>query len=284
MPANSRVGPLGAPHHTSLRRGMQTGIMPTRFRLQPTFPLDENQIRLRKLKLILQSPATGISLIGAFVLGKIAGFGWPGVATLLGAASAGLFTYWKKKNDELDNRAISELVRESNLAQDSELLRITTALRQSGHTQYSNSLGRFVLLKQRIEDRLHQDGEITNKKKEIEVLVDSICVGVCDELTELATLERRLTDVLTSGDRTELQSLSKRQTECHNRVMHAYTTLSHTAGKIDEMLRPSVQPAEIRREESRVLDRLIEELKEENEVTIRVQERLREEGLMGGDL
>jgi hypothetical protein len=258
-------------------------IMPTRFRLKPTFPLDENAIRLRKLKLVFQSPLTGISLIGALVVGKIAGFGWPGVGTLLGAASAGLFAYWKKKNDELDNGAISELVRESNLAQDSELLRITTVLRQRGHLQYSNSLGRFLLLKQRIEDRLHQDGSITNKKKEIEQLVDSICAGVCDELTELATLEKKLTDVLTSGDKTELQSLSQRQTECHNRVMHAYSTLSQTAGKIDEMLRPSVQPAEIRREESRVLDRLIEELKEENEVTARVQQRLRKEGLMGGD-
>ena len=257
--------------------------MPTRFRLKPTFPLDENKIRLRKLKHIFKSPLTGIALVGAVILSKLAGFEEVGTTGVLGAAAAGLYSFWKTKNSDLENKAISELVRESNLAQDSELLRITTRLRSQGHMQYSNSLGRFLLLKQRIEQRLHQDGKITEKKKEIEILVDSICAGVCDELTELASLERRLTDVLTSGDQSELRSLTERQTECHNRVMQAYTTISQTASQIDQMLAPSAQPVEQRREDSRVLDRLIEELKEENEVSTRVQERLRDEGLAGGE-
>ncbi len=257
--------------------------MPTRFKLKPTFPLDENQIRLRKLKYVLKSPLTGIALIGALILGKLAGFEEFGMTAVFGAAAAGLFGHWKKKNAQLENMAISELVHESNLAQDCELLRIATLLRTQGHTQYSNSLGRFALLKQRIEDRLHQDGQITEKKKEIEILVDKICAGVCDELTELAMLEKQLTDVLTSGDRGELESLTEWQTACHNRIMHAYSTISETASQIDTMLAPSVQPVEIRREESKILDRLIEELKEENEVSTRVHERMREEGLTGKD-
>jgi hypothetical protein len=257
--------------------------MPTRFRLKPTFPLDENKIRLRKLMHVVKSPITGVAFLGALILGKIAGFEEWGLAGVFGAASAGLYRHWKKKSASIEDAVISELVRESNLAQDSELLRITDELRSRGHTQYSNSLGRFVLMKQRIETRLHQDGKITEKKKEIEILVDSICAGVCDELTELGMLERQLTDVLTSGDQAELKRLAERQTECHNRVMQAYTTISQTAAQIDDMLAPSAQPVEVRREESKILDRLIDELKEENEVSSRVRDRLRNEGLAGDD-
>ena len=125
----------------------------------------------------------------------------------------------------------------------------------------------------------HAAGKVTRKEKEIEVLVDSICAGVCDELTELASLDRQLAGVLTSGDQAELESLTKRQKECHHRVLHAYTTMSQTAGQINDMLRPSAQPATSRDEESKILERLIDELREENEIAGRVQDRMRDEGL-----
>ena len=253
--------------------------MPTRFRLKPTFPLDENRVRRRKLKLVFSSPVTGLTYLGALIVGGLFKTGGAGFGGLLAAATGGLFAYWQTKNEELESKAIAELIQESNLAQDNELLRITDVLRREGHHPYANSLGRFVLLKQRIESQLHADGQVTRKEREIEVLVDSICAGVCDELTELVTLDRQLAGVLTSGDQAELESLTQRQRDCHHRVMHAYATMSQTADQIHDMLRPSAQPATKRDEESKILERLIEELREENEIAGRVQERMRDEGL-----
>lgn len=256
-----------------------TRTVPTRFRLQPTFPLDENRLRLKKLKLVFSSPITGLAYLGALIVGGLFKFEGTGLGGLLAAASGGLFAYWRTKNEQLESKAIAELIQESNLAQDNELLRITDVLRREGHHPYANSLGRFVLLKQRIETRLHADGQFSRKEKEIEVLVDSICAGVCDELTELVALDRQLAGVLTSGDQAELESLTKRQQECHNRVLHAYATMSQTANQINDLLRPSAQPETKRNEESRILDRLIDELREENEIAGRVHERMRDEGL-----
>ena len=146
--------------------------------LRPTFPLDEDRIQRMKRDLIWRSPR----LIVGQALGRIA-------ASLKAAginAETSLVNrcldWWSDLEQELTAKVIRQLVTESNLEQDDSIRTMIRHLEQVGRTQYAISLGRVLLLKQHIEHGLHHDGELTDRKAEIERLVDSICQEVCNEL------------------------------------------------------------------------------------------------------
>ena len=107
-------------------------------------------------------------------------------------------------------------------------------------------------------------------------MVDSICQEICNEISRLAAGKAALTDVLTSNDEKQLQQLTERMTSGHRRIMSAYTTLSETAKQLNPQLDP-LPPEAKHSDESHVLDRLLEVLRDENEITRNVEERLRSE-------
>ena len=248
----------------------------TTFNVAPTFPLDAKQIRNRMWRRVALSPLTLAGAIVAVAATALTRSGLPGLVGLTTLMSGGVAAYWYQNKDRLTAEVVHQLVAESNDRQDIELARIVGQLRANGYHQYATCLGKFLLLKQHVESELHRDRRLTGKKQEIEMLVDSLCDGICSELTTLTSLESQLADVLTSGDHRRLQELTERRQQHYERIMHAYRTLYDTTTQLDAMLHPGLGPKDRQCEASAVLDHLIERLRTENKVAERVDQLHRE--------
>ena len=247
----------------------------TKFRVRPTFPLDRSLISGYRRRKIMRSPLTWLALVGA-AGASIFSRSMPGLIASFGAASTALWMFWQSRTDALEAEAIQQIITDSNKTQDEELQRIMQALQAKGQHQYAASLGKFLLLKQRIESRLHESGEITKKTQEIEVLVDSLCSSVCDQITQLTALNQKLGPVLTSNRPERLSRMHDQIGKCHERIMKAYGVLFQTARNIDALISPSRQRNEEQKHDADVMDRLIQQLQEENEVAQAVQQRMKE--------
>ena len=240
--------------------------------LRPTFPLDEDRIRRMKRDLIWRSPrlVVGQALWRLATAVKAAGFS---AETSLANRC---LDWWSDIDQDLTAQVVRRLVDESNQSQDESIRTMILHLEDSGRTQYAISLGRVLLLKQHIESGLHRDGELTRRKKEIEKLVDSICQEVCNELFRIADSNDQLANILTSRNEQQLHEASDELRARHARIMQAYATLYDTANQLGVEYQPMTASSG-QRIENAVLDRLIDNLREENELAKTVDERIRTE-------
>lgn len=236
--------------------------------LRPTFPLDEAKIRRLKREMIWRSPGLLAKRAIANVLHAIA----PTTDF-----SKDLVASWQERDAELTARVVHEMIAESNKSQDEEIRKLVYNLNGVGKWQYAISLGKFLLLKQHIETSLHKNNKLTDRKQEIEKLVDSLCQETCQEIFEIATESDQLANVLTSGDQTRLDEFSARVSTGHSRMMHAYATLSSTAERLEILMEPGTERPDATQRKQSELDRLIQVLREENEVSQAVDQRIRDE-------
>ncbi len=248
----------------------------TQFRVSPTFPLDKSLIRRFRWKKILRSPVTWAVGIGVLTLGTIAGLRVPGLSFLAGVAAVGLFKFWQSKNGELEADAIQEIIRTSNAQQDAELTRIVNELHAHHQDAYATCLGKFLLLKQHIEQALHAEGKLTRRAEELEVLVDRLCSAVCSQLTQIVRVNQRLPGVLTSSNPKHLEAVQNAISDAQGRIRHAYTALYETAQSVTATDPDTSRLITRANNDSVVMDRLIEKLREENEIAQRVKERLKD--------
>lgn len=252
----------------------------TRFFIKPTFPIDRQRIRARMWQLVRRSPAQACALCGAYLLSLFERPASPAGPSSVSFERDRSSSLWERKRAELESKAIQELIQESNREQDAELNRIIRTLHGGGHHQYAICLGKFALLKQHIEANLHQDGKLSQKKAEIEQLVDALCERVCYEITQLTQIESQLADVLTSPNEARLRMFTERRGECHRRLQQAYGTMNDTTERLGMMLRPGEEAIDSGAgQDFEVLDRLIERLKEENLIAQRVHEQLTDSAL-----
>ncbi len=234
--------------------------------------MDESRIQRMKREIIWRSPR----LIFGQALGRLAKSlqlaGFDSETSLINRS----LDWWSGVDQDLTVQVMRRLVAESNVDQDDSIQAMIRHLERSGQVQYAISLGRVLLLKQHIERGLHRDGTLTKRKEEIEILVDSICQEVCNEIFRIADSDERLAKVLTSRDPQQLDDASDELKARHSRIMHAYTTLHDTATQLAIEAEPVPQNAGGKLENA-VLDRLIENLREENELTKAVDNRIRNE-------
>ena len=247
----------------------------THFQLTPTFPLDQQEIGRRKWAHIFKSPKLLVSASCALIVEGISRLRIPFISAACNRLGRALSLRWRTQDAELTAAVIQEMMRLSNNAQDQELQRITRALRSDGYHQYAISVGKFLLLKQRIERELHADGQVSRRNQEVETLVDSLCAAVCEHIQQLTSIDARLAEALTSAEDGLLTSLMSSEQTCHRRIRHAYGTLSETAKRLDLMLSPGSDPVDFHQEQMEQLDKLIEQLQEENEIAVVVDRELR---------
>ena len=204
----------------------------TLFSIAPTFPMDDARIRARSLAHIGRSPLTWGILIAAAALGVAFDSGLAGFAILFGAAAYGLRKLWEKRRPAVDAASLRELIGESNAAQDEELKRIIGHLESRGLPQYALCLGRFLLLKQKIEKDIYRGNHLALFAQEVEKGVDGICSEVCREITRIREREEQLGEVLTSRDPARLERLEGARRESHAAMLHAYTSLYQVHAEI----------------------------------------------------
>ncbi|MEM9016676.1 MAG: hypothetical protein AAGC68_06655 [Verrucomicrobiota bacterium] len=264
----------------------------TQLVLKPTFPLDEAEIGRRALSKKVRHPITVITLIACLAGGIVmqSGF-WP-VILLTTAGSLGVAWFWKRRTGKIEAEVIEEMVAESNRDQDKKLSRIISSYRSRGLHHYATALGKFLLLKQHIEERLHAErngNPITPTVERVENLVDHLCGTVCREVHAVATLDGELADVLTSRNSSRLHDLQGTRTELLEAIMQAYETLHESLVAILELetAREAVAPdLEAKSQpplEATRLDDVVEELREEARLAQRVRDRLQLEEAEAGD-
>lgn len=234
---------------------------------QPTFPIPQSEIKRRKLRMALSSPVTWAPWLP--VAGAWTFLNAP--AALLGggalAVAGGLVAYWMKQWIALDSKIVAKLVQESNAAQDDELAGRIKDLEKRRHMELAMTLGNFLVRKQRIEESLHREGDLTDAKKEVETLVDSLCFEVAEQLEKVAWLDQtRLRNQINEED------YSKRRDLAFAEINHAFGTLNKTIDNLETLLNPA-SGLETLPNESK-LSSLSQSLRSELELAQRVRDRL----------
>ncbi|MCA9187550.1 MAG: hypothetical protein R3E01_07675 [Pirellulaceae bacterium] len=253
--------------------------------IQPTFPLPASRLRLWKRAIVARSPvtwglpvavATATVAFGGGLLGAVCG-------AALGAAAVTLV--WRARRDLLRDEAIRELVRDSNAVQDRQLRQFASELSQIGYQAYAHIVERIVTSKMRIEAELHRGGAVTKEKEELECLVDRICVGACQEIGHLVQLDRSWADAVVADSDDDWNRWQDRRSQHETRVRTAYVELAQAAMRAELLLTPWRRSRESATMDEAMsgamLDRCIAQLRNENETTRNVQERVQRE--FGGE-
>lgn len=251
----------------------------TLFSVAPTFPLDDHRIRARRLERIAKSPVTWGAVVATGGLGLALGAGFTGFVALYALAAIALRKYWEKQRATLDAASLRDLIDESNVAQDEELRRIIGHLHSAGQPQYALCLGRFLVLKQKIEGEVHRGRHLATFAREIEKGVDGICSEVCREITRLREREGEVGEVLTSRDPDRLDRLDAARRESQAAILHAYTSLYQTHAGILGLgsAARTGTPVEVKESEpGKKLNQILGDLRDEADLIVRTHARIQQ--------
>jgi hypothetical protein len=224
-----------------------------------TFPLNNAAIAREALGQIFGDPVTWVPLLPAVAAYTL--FDVPIILALIVelAVLAALVAYWRVRWGGMIETLRRKKIAEHNRAQDAMLSATVAELRQSGAQSYAERLKRFLQIKQEVEQRLHEDGTITEQKVQLERLVDSLCFSVSDQLSALA----HRGDTADASDRAAILA----------DVDAALQTLQTTAAELDTILGPVAATDGTLNS----IEDLTQRLREETEIARRVKARLRAE-------
>lgn len=232
--------------------------------LTPTFPLNAREIRNLRETVIWQSPK--------FLAWRLLGL----VGTHFAVLSHFTQT-WSSLEVEMSEAIREYAIKQSNARQDEAIRSLIGVLRRCDSRQYAYLLGRFLSLKQRTEAGLSNNAEMALRREDVEILVDSIMQEVCHELVRLTALQSTLIDSLTDSSPTKTEKLHDEIAKAHDRIRRAYDTLRETERQTNERETRRYETNKLEPTEEKELERLIGMLREENEVSKAVHNRLRAE-------
>ena len=254
---------------------------------RPTFPLDPKDVRSRKRSGTIGHPLTWLVPGAVFMVPLLIMRGHP-IGLLAGlvagsAALAGMLFYWMGRGAAVEQRVIDKIIRERHQAQDAALLESVRELRAGGHENYAATLERFLGMKQSFAMRLHHDGELTDKKKELNNLADTVCFHVSDQLHEVVALEKPLRadnradrPLDRPGDQGARDKLVDTRRQILAQVVDAFETLEETHENLDQILNPEILDPDSARRRADGLQNAIDSLQQESKVASAVKNILRE--------
>lgn len=190
------------------------------FQLEPTFPLDARAIQARVRVAKMTDPLSWGIAAGTLLLG-VAG-GSLGFAVMVPLGMAALWHHWKKIHKRVEASVIDGMISESNRNQDARLNERIRSLRNDGHYPYASALGRFLLLKQRVEDNLHKDQQLTLSDRKMDNAVDEITELACNHFDRLIEIDEKVADALTSQNRDAISNLEQERTRILLQIQQAY--------------------------------------------------------------
>ncbi|MBN2713122.1 MAG: hypothetical protein JXR97_11935 [Planctomycetes bacterium] len=249
------------------------------FQLEPTFPLDRQEINRRIQLARLHDPLTWLIGTGALLLG-IAG-GSLATAVCIPAGIAGLWHYWNQTRKKTEAKVIGDMISENNRDQDKTLNAKMNSLRSSGFCTYATAFGKFILLKKRIESILHNDEELTLTDRNMDNLVDRISSLACNHFDNLCQIDERTGKAITGGD-ASISELEAERTRVLLQIQHAYgamyrclDTLTETPSPIERKV--PADRAKVRTESLSRMGDAIRELEDETSLVRDAQDKVRED-------
>lgn len=239
--------------------------------IRQTFPIPAEEVSRRKWKLALSHPITwlpAIPLAMAAMNAQPGMIGWIGAGAA--ALAAGLGFFWSRKSKSLEGKIVEQIVRDSNMAQDSALIRLIRKLSRNGYQSYAVTLGSFAGLKTKIERALYEEGQHDDQREQVGKLVDGLVFNVVDQLEQMAKIEYRLNHKGRPAPPPQrARELEKSWEVMSGRVKTAYATLRDTWHNLDVLINPT---PEVDTTGDR-LDDTIAQLKEENRIAEEVRRR-----------
>lgn len=223
-----------------------------------TFPLNESEITRKALGKVLTDPISWVPLIPAVAAYTIFDVPAALALSLCAIVLCGVGAYWRKQWSGIADGLRRQAITDHNRAQDAILKAATDEFRLAKETACAHKLEQFRAVKQKVEQRLHEDGEITAQKIQLEQLVDSLCFGVRDQLQALALKER-------NGEPVDRKAVLAQ-------VDAAFGTLQSTVAELDIILGPTDAPGGAR---NATIEEITQRLREETDIARRVQARLR---------
>jgi len=242
--------------------------------LRTTFPISDGKLRTRKWKLALGSPLTWAPFLPVFGAFAFLGIGPFLFGVLCLGVTVGVAFYWRGHHLKLENQIIAALIAESNAVQDQALAGTMARLKSAGYANHTETLGRFLHQKQRIEAALLQSATTSpGARQEIETLVDKLVFGVADQLTRVAELSDRLDRPAVPLTPDRQKGLEQNRREISNQIREAWETLGETWDQLGSLLAPGDGLDGIDATHSG-LDSAIAKLRHEQEIARRVRERM----------
>lgn len=241
-----------------------------------TFPITARATQLRKAWYILLSPITWIPTIFLLFTAFCLDFSLAVTCATFLVTNFGIVCYWISKNKRLEQTVIRELITESNVEQNRRLHEQATMLFDRGFNYYGSMIISFITLKKSIEGALHTDKTLSEKKQEIENLVDTIVFGASDQVTRLVNLENQLgPNTPFSIANTHRKKVAQARHELSNQLEEAFTTLTTTNDKLAMIINPAHQIDTSKPTKPDCLVKsAINNLNEEQQLVERIRERL----------
>ncbi|MBI4024456.1 MAG: hypothetical protein HY360_05710 [Verrucomicrobia bacterium] len=237
----------------------------------PTFPLDESAIQRSAWGRVLGSPVTWLPYLPVFAGFCLFNLPWApflGLLTLLSGIEA---FFWAKKWPVFMQQIRNNFIAGHNRLQDQILEAAAKGLRSNRrYSNFGNKLSWFVSMKKKIETKIHANPPLTSQGEQLEVLVDSLCIGAMRHFQAIVQLDKELEASTESKTMLQEKSRSLRATVVE-RISEAEKTLQDTWDKLDIVLNPAQMD---RPTPSSSLDVIVRQLREELDIAHRVHARL----------
>lgn len=250
--------------------------MPQTDPLRPTLPIPATEVRKETLTTFFRNPAHSGSLAGSAGLGILLwSFNAAALAAVPVIVTGGVLTaLYRKQLPKARKEALIRLVTKSNQEQKEELKRREKILLEKGYQSYATNLSHFNTVKSSIEEEIHKSGEVDERKKRIEQLVDTLLADVVenfDYLVELDSHRKRLHGSVHADSSTRAQEVESSMKNLAGQIERAYLALREIGRNIPDVINPA---PERRDEVSNRLEDTIAELSDEAEIAQRVGSRL----------
>jgi hypothetical protein len=256
----------------------------------PTFPLDADEMRGRVTAGKAADPGTWLPPIGFLAAGMAFPLSSPFIGFAAGATLSFLWLrWWWRRIDPRVRRSVElKMIDESNRDQDERLRARMRFYRLRGDSHLAAVVGCFLSAKGSFEARLAREHSHFSTHEKMELLVDGLCIGVCEELDGVAVLDRRLLESILADDDSVLNDVEGKRRGHLRAIREAYVTLADAVTTLKKSRIPVALPLpscvaerSVANPMSESLDlrNAIDELREESEISRNVRARLETVGV-----
>jgi len=235
-----------------------------------TFPLPAEEIRREKLRAMLRSPLIWIPMVLMLGVGIWQKWDWV-VILLVEVAVFFLMAFlWFARSEGANDKIAGRVVKRSNARQNEALVARIEVLKNSGHGHYAVTLSKYLELKKQIEAQLEEGGEMSDQRRDIEKLVDGLCLGVAEQFEAVIEVEKALMD--SSEHSAKLEEDRKAMLA---QIIEGYKTLRKTDNDLSFLLEPTRR--QVGAGSGIDLDAIIGALRSESAIADRTRLRIRQD-------
>jgi hypothetical protein len=186
----------------------------------------------------------------------------------MGTVSGFQYVYWKKNRPQLAQKFRNELIAEHNQLQNKALEQTCAGFLKEGHLYHSKKLQEVLEMKKKIEAKILSDPSFISQGEQIEVLTDTLCIGVMSHLKKMTAIDTEIRKLPKNSESKKKLNLTR--AELVDQVEEATKTLNETWEQLDIILKPGF----VRMSDRSSLEPVIQKLRDEAELARKIERRV----------